>query len=42
MLSGSALFLATGIVGFAGGWFLDRKRRQMIRQMESAGKGGAK
>jgi uncharacterized membrane protein len=42
MLSGSALFLATGIAGLAGGWFLDRKRRQLIKKMESAGKGGVK
>jgi hypothetical protein len=42
MLSGSALFLATGAVGLAGGWFLDRKRRQLIGRIESSGKGGVK
>ena len=40
MLSGSALFIITGIVGLAGGYFLERKRRDIIRTMNNTGKNG--
>ncbi|HPS57077.1 MAG TPA: DUF2157 domain-containing protein [Spirochaetota bacterium] len=36
MLSGSVLFITTGIIGLAGGYILDKKRRQLINTFDSA------
>lgn len=34
MLSGSLLFIVTGIIGLAGGFFLERKRRTLLDKMD--------
>lgn len=41
MLSGSVLFISTGILGLAGGYFLERKRRRLSKQIEESGPLGA-
>jgi uncharacterized membrane protein len=36
MLSGSLLFIITGVIGLAGGYMLEKKRRQIISAFDSA------
>jgi uncharacterized membrane protein len=36
LLSGSLLFIVTGIVLFVGGWLLERNRRKLIKQIEQS------
>lgn len=36
MLSGSVLFITTGVIGLAGGYILEKKRRQLISTFESS------
>lgn len=36
MLSGSVLFITTGVIGLAGGYILEKKRRQLISTFDTA------
>jgi uncharacterized membrane protein len=35
MLSGSILFISTGVIGLAGGYLLERKRRKLSKQIDT-------